>query len=498
MRRATILFTAAVLVMGCAGKKASEGKKEGKTKKADQGQARPNPMLVVPAPEPLPKPGPDGVATSFPKIVSVPAPQAVAAQLKSVTANLSQRDFRKKNAARKQLSTLVKQHKGKGKEAMILARYLISRKPIELVTSGISILRTLRTQPDFVLVAVSLMGHPSDRVRSSALSLVAYGLKRDQFEQVLPFIKKLHKDPSCVVRRMALAALVTNRRKMSKPPVGCLKAALKDECPAVRAYAMRNIDALVRAAAPAKGKPAAQPPAADKEVVDMLMQAAEKSPYFLERCAALMGLGRLKVAKAEKIMAKNLDLAAIPSLTVYYVSERIPYTFSNHSSMPACAADALTALTGKRFPGRPIERVKAWKAELAKKHLTRKAPKGFCLGGRDCKKDAEVCIDMKCVPNAKAAKAYWKFVELHHCAKRKTAKWSNFLDEDRLAAGFGLHWNAEWQLRRFLKKSDKKYDTKLKAIESKPCPGQDKEKAAKGNAARKAARGARKARARAR
>ncbi len=472
MRKSTI-WVMAVLLVGCAGKKAEKKTEKHETAQSrDNRQARSHPVPVVAAPAPLPKAGPDGVATSFPKIVAVPPPGTAAARLKDVETRLMGRDFRQKNAARKKLSDLVKEYKGKGKDAMVLARYLVSRKPMELVTSGISLLRTLRSEPEFVGVAVSLMGHESDRIRSSALSLVSHGLKPDQFSKVLPFIKKLFQDSSCVVRRMALVALVTNRRKMRKPTVGSIQKALDDECPAVRAYAMRNVDALIPLARP---KGTGEKPGVDKAVVDKLMAAAEKSPYFLEQCAALMGLGRLKVTKAEKLMAKALDVAAIPSLTVYYQTERIPYTFSNHSSMPACAADSLTALTGKRFSGRPLDRVKGWKAELAKKRLTRRAPKGFCLGGRDCKKGEEVCLDMRCVPNAKAEKAYWKYVELHHCAQRSHAKWSNFVGEDRLASGFGLHWNAEWQLRKYLRNKDSKgYESRRKAIEAKACPGQTK------------------------
>ncbi len=457
-KRCLSLAVLVSLGAGCSQKERSSqaGGKSQEARKPARGRPEARPK-ALPRPAALPEPGPDGVAKDFPPIVQVPPPEDLAARLATIEQDLTAKDFRKRNEARKALREIVRSHQ----QDMGLARYLVTRKGFDLVSAGIGILRRLRRQPDYLSVAISLLGHPSDRVRATAVSLVAYGLRAEQFKKALPFLLKLWQDPSCVVRRMALSALVVNRRWMEKPPVSqLLTKALEDECPAVRAYAYRNANLVV-----GKGKP-------DSQLVAKLKKAALESPYYLERCAAMLGLGQLKVEGAEKVLAKGLDMPVVPSLTVYYVSERVPYTFTNHGSMPACAADALSALTGKHMSGKPVDKVAAWKKELAPKGLTKRAPKRLCLGRHDCKDKEEVCLNMQCVPLAKAASAYWKLEELRRCKRPDTSsKWRNFVDETLLKVGLGLHWNAPWRIRDHLRKTDlKAFQARKKQIDAIACP----------------------------
>jgi len=404
----------------------------------------------------LPKVGPDGVATTFPALIKVPPPAALAGQLKDILNKIADKQYKVRREAYAKLRQMVKAHE----KDMGLARYLATSGSARVADSAFRILSKTKSDPDFLPVVVSLMAHPSDAIRFRAVGLMAFKVANDTMAKAMPFIRALLKDKSCVVRREALSVVTTQSRRGRKLPVKALQAALKDECPAVRAYAMMNV---MFATSPKKPDPA---------VVKQLFDAALKSDYAIERCAAMLGLGRLKVPGAEKIIAKGFTMQTVPTLVVRYLSSAGVRPFSSHSSMPACATDAMTALTGKRVSGKPKERVQYWLTEMAKKHLARRPGKNFCLGRRDCKQGSEVCLNMRCTPYAKAASAYWKYVALKHCeAKRPSNKWYNFISGIAVKVGFGLHWNAEWKLRLFLRKKDPKaFEKKKTAIMARPCP----------------------------
>ncbi|MCD6498316.1 MAG: HEAT repeat domain-containing protein [Deltaproteobacteria bacterium] len=455
----TLLVSVSLVGSSC-GNKAKESAKSSNPSQAqgakNAGKAPP-PAQVIPAPAALPKVGPDGVATRFPAVVKVSPPAALTSQLKDILKKIEDKQYKVRREAYTGLNGLVKVHS----KDMVLARFLVTSGNSRVADYAFRILNNVKSNPDFLAVVVSLMGHPSDFIRFRAVGLMSFKVSKETMAKAMPFIRALLKDKSCVVRREALSVVTTQSRRGRKVPVKALQAALKDECPAVRAYAMMN--AMF----------ATDPKKPDAALVKQLSEAALKSDYAVERCAAMLGLGRLKVPGAEKIIAKGFTMQTVPTLVVRYLSSSGVRPFSSHSSMPACATDAMVALTGKHASGKPVDRVKYWMTEMAKKHLARRPGKGFCLGRRDCKQDAEVCLNMRCKPYAKATSAYWKYVALKHCeAKRPTTKWYNFISDAAVKAGFGLHWNAEWKLRLFLRKKDPKaFAKKEKAIKANPlCP----------------------------
>ena len=229
-------------------------------------------------------------------------------------------------------------------------------------------------------------------------------------------------------------------------------AALDDKCPAVKVEALGEL------------KDVLDPKQVEKDLVKKITELATKSPFYHVRCEALQTLGELKVKEAEKLMAKALEMPAGTAVVVYYKEDNSPYTYNlAENSMPLCGAAALSKLHGKKIKGERLDRVRAWRKEMAKKRLAKKPPKKLCISKKQCEKGKEVCLEMACVPMAKAEKAFWK--------KPAKPPFKNFTKEPLVKAGFGLHWMADYAIRKFLRKKDAKgYAKKLEANKKKPCP----------------------------
>jgi HEAT repeat protein len=456
------LLLVGLLFGGCKEKKNDEKAKTGGAMQArDEKRARrPGPAQVLPAPAPLPELKPGSEPQGFPKIVRVAPPPALKDALAQVVRDMSSESWRTRAKAKRALGKLIMEHK----KDVQLARFLTTHPEKKIIIRSVRIWRGLKNHPHFVPVIVSLLGHSVDQVKAKALALLTYKVPKEKMAKVLPYVKKLLDHKSCAVRRKALTVLFSNRHKMKLDVKKNLLAGLKDPCPAVKALCLRHMGNVLR------------PEEVDEKQIAAVIENAKKSPYYLVRCAAMMALGGLKVKKAEKLIAKNLSTEATPSLSVYYADGKTPFTFSNHSSVPACAADALSALHGHRPKGKTVDRIAYWRRKMAKKGYSKKPPKNFCARRRDCKKGEEVCLEMQCVPYEKAVSAYWKYFALKHCEpKEKDVKWENFGSEAARQVGFGLHYMAHHAIRRYLQKKDpKKYKEKYNAIRQKPCPKKKK------------------------
>jgi hypothetical protein len=457
--RVGLAFFLGISLAAAIGCDRDKKKKDEKVREVDEpsGEA-PRPAQVIEAPAPIPDVPKGRVATSFPEIVDVPPPRKLAERLGLASKLISAKKWRDRSQGRKILSRVVRGNK----RDVQLARFMASHDNPKMVIYSLRLWRGLKEHEDFMPVMVSLLGHSSDQVRSQTLALLTYGVPKERLPAAMPFVRTLLDDKSCNVRRKALAVLASNRQRLALDAKKELLEAFGDPCPAVAALAMKHMANVLR------------PEEISKPMREQLIKAASESPYYLVRCSALLALGGLGVKGAEKLMAKNLTVAAVPSMTVFYDDGRTPFTFSNHSSMPACAADALAALHDKRPMGKPKERVEHWMQEMAKKNLSPKPPKDMCVSRRNCKKGEEICLDMRCVSYDKAASVYWKYVELSHCEdekKKKDAKWRNFGSDAARKVGFGLHWAAHHQLRKHLQeKNPEKFKKKFEEIRAKECP----------------------------
>ena len=457
---------------------------------------QPRAVAVIPSPKELPKMKPDAVAQRFPKPVKVPAPPKLKDQLQEMERLLTGKTWKQKSKGRRLLNKIVKAHK----RDMVLARYLVTRDSPAVITKSIPMLRGLKRNDDFIPVVVSLLGHSSDQVRAEAVSLLTYGLQVDSVRKALPYVRALLDDKSCSVRRKALAVLLGNNRRARVEIAEQVKKMRKDPCPAVSALATRNLGAVM---APGDVK---------EPMVKELLKEATSSPFFLNRCAAMTALGTLvkapkrydekgrlvassqkdakgtagaKGAKGSplpktlirevtKALASGLTLAATPSLTVYYQGGKIPYTFSNHSSMPACAADALAAQHHESPKGKTVERVARWRKRMAGRGWSKRPPKNLCTGRRECEKGKEICFKMECAPIEKVVPVYWEYLKKKRCIKNpsQNPKWRNFGDDLRIEMGFGLHWMARYDIRKYLRKKDNKaFSKKYSEIRSQGCEG---------------------------
>ncbi len=410
----------------------------------------------VPAPNPLPKADADGVVAEFPAFVPVSAPQKFSDELKKAEEALKSSSFQEKRKGRDALNKIIKENE----KDSHLARYLMSQKESSMIRRGVTMWKKMKDTDEYVAVLVSLFGNPSDRVRADAVSGLGWGVKKEQREQAAPFVKKLLADTSCIVRRQSLDWLIREKRDLGVPKKEIL-AGVDDECPVHKARALEALADAVDKESP------------DKGLIDKVTKFASESPFYHVRCQALKALGDMKVKNAEKLMAKALDYPAGTALVVYYLEDKSPYTFNlAESTIPECGASALSALHGKKYTGSRTEKVKNWRTEMAKKRMAAKPPKNFCISKNDCKKDEEVCLKAACVPIKKAEKDYWKYELLKRCAdKQDRPAWKNFTDEVAVASGFGLHWNAGYQIRKFLSEKDgdafKKNEEKNR---KRPCP----------------------------
>ena len=439
----------------------------------------------------------DAVAKSFPKPVKVPAPPRLKGQLQEMERLLTGKTWKQKSKGRRLLNKIVKAHKSD----MVLARHLVTRDSPAVITKSIPMLRGLKRHEDFIPVVVSLLGHSSDQVRAEAVSLLTYGLQVDSVRRALPYVRALLDDKSCSVRRKALAVLLGNNRRARVEIAVKVKEMRKDPCPAVSALATRNLGAVMG------------PGDVKEPMVRELLKEASSSPHYLNRCAAMTALGtlvkapkrydekgRLKALSAKdkegaegnrgakgsplpkslvrgvtKALAAGLTLAATPSLTVYYQGGKIPYTFSNHSSMPACAADALAAQHHESPKDKTVERVARWRKRMAQRGWSKRPPKNLCTGRRECEKGKEICFKMECTPIDKVVPVYWEYLKKKRCLKNpaKNPKWRNFGDDLRVEMGFGLHWMARYDIRKYLRKKDNKaFSKKYSEIRSQGCEDQ--------------------------
>lgn len=466
---AFVFLALGALVVGGCGKKSEESgdkdkKEKGKDKKAregdkDKGGEAKGPVKKPgkpPKPAPLPKVDPKGVAASFPKFVPVGPPPKLAAELKKAEEALGSSSWKDKKKGRDILRKITDANK---KNAH-LARYLMSKKDSKMVRRGVRIYRKIKDNKNYVPVILSLFGSASDRVRADAISSLRWNLKKEQLMKAVPFARKLLKDESCIVRREALNFLTYKSRDIGSPKKEVL-AALDDKCPAVKVEALEELKDVVDSKK------------VGKDLVKKITDMAVKSPFYHVRCEALQTLGELKVKEAEKLMAKALGMPAGTAVVVYYKEDNSPYTYNlAESSMPLCGASALSKLHGKKVKGERLERVRTWRKEMAKKRLAKKPPKKLCISKKQCEKGKEVCLEMACVPLAKAEKAYWKH-ELYKRCWKKPAKpaFKNFTKEPLVKAGLGLHWMADSTIRKFLRKDDAKaYKKKAEANKKKPCP----------------------------
>lgn len=408
------------------------------------------------APASLPKLDKDAVAESFPAFVPVGPPAVLAEELKKALDALSADSWEEKRTGRELIDKIVKENE----KDPHLARYLMSSGERDLISRGLRLWREHHEIEEYLPVMVSLFGHESDRIRGDAVSGMAWNLSKEKKEHLAPYIRKLLTDPSCVVRYQALNWLMRQSRDLGVPKKEIM-AGIENDCPAHKDKALDGLPDALGDEAP------------DEELVAKLMEWAAESPYYFIRCSALKALGKLKVKQAEKLMAAALEYPAGTTSVVYYLDGRSPYSFNlAESTMPACGVRALSDLYGKNYQGSPVEQAKTWRTEMAKKRMVSKPPQKMCLSERDCEKDAEVCLNMECVPLAKAEKDFWRLELLKRCrTEPESPPWKNFVDPRFVEAGFGLQFNVDFLMRKFLREKNpeafRKMEEKTRAM---ACP----------------------------
>lgn len=494
MRRTNILYffclfiTFAIFgVSGC--KKPGTDKDQGKEKKQHTGEEekQPDPVAIVPSPNPIPKLELTKKAEIFPKIVKVPPPPEHKDKLVKMQELIKSKQWNERSKGIKLLKDITKT----AQKNMHLMRYLITSESPLVVTRSLRLLGKLKDHEDFLPVVVSLLGHPSDEVRGEAVSLLTYGLKVENVGKAIPYVRALLDDKSCNVRRRALAVILGNNRRLKFDAREIVRNKMEDPCPAVTALATRNLGNILLEEE------------INEKLVEKLLKKAAESPYYLNRCAAMTALGGLVKSKEKydekgklvtvpkkeeekksktfsksltqkvtKTLAEALTIPVMPSMTVQYEDGKTPYTFSNHSSLPACAADALASHYGESPKSKPVERVKLWRERMAAKGWSKKPPENLCTGRRECKKDGEICYKMECTPMDKIVPIYWEYVQKDHCRKKpkEKPKWRNFGDELVIELGLGLHWMFRHDVRKYLISKDKEaFSKKFAAVRSMSC-----------------------------
>ncbi len=479
-----LIVLALVATVGCRRKKDERIREKDHVSESDD--LRPDPVAVVPSPARLPQMDPMETASEFPEIVKVPAPSDLRDKLETMVPLITAENWKEKSEGLKMLKEIAAAHS----ENMHLIRYLVSLEDPEIVARGIRMMAKLKNHDDFVPVAVSLMGHPSDEVRAEAVALLTYGLQVDEVREAFPFVRALLGDKSCNVRRRALAVILGNNRRLRLDVRDVVQKMKGDPCPAVHALAIRNLGNVLLAED------------VDEELIKELLKEAGESPYYLNRCSAMTALGGLVKAghrydekgklvsvpqeevkglktfpdrivdEVTKTLAGGLTIAVMPSMTVQYEDGRTPYTFSNHSSLPACAADALASHFGEGTKGDPVERVRTWRERMAARGWSTKPPQKLCTGRRDCRKDGEICYKMECVPVEKVVPLYWDYIKKEHCRKKPAEKSmvANFGDELVVEMGLGLHWMFRHDVRKYLREKDEEgFSKRFAAIRSLEC-----------------------------
>lgn len=486
-----LLFSAASSISIGAGCRTDGRKNKGTEKPVGmesgpgKGVERAAPKPRLPRPSSLPAAGQDGRAVAFPKTIRVEPPAGHAGTLHEIEAKLAASSQRDRLEGARLLAALAVPDK----QSVRLAWYLTMSKDPAMIRLGFRIWRRYKDHSLFVPVMASLMGHPDDHVRAQAVSLLTWGIRKNDIRSAAPFLRRLLSDGSCNVRHRALLALLAGRKHLSDQLNEVLIRVFDDPCPAVQALAVENLHIVV------------SPDTVTPTIAKSLLHRAERSPFHLVRCAAMLAMGRLGIRAGEKLMAAALHDARVPALTVYFNGGRLRHTYSIHSSMPACAAEALLLLGRRKGPARSIDRVRM----LMKKYPSKDRygpgakdglPGVLCLSSRDCKKD-QICVSMECTPLDRAAKAYWRYMALKRCSKEaagtraaagtrssgtrsaaatkhKDEGWRNAGEPEAEQAGLGLHWMGPSKLRDHLRrKNPDSYRRKEKALAAQRCTRKD-------------------------
>jgi hypothetical protein len=440
-----LIIASSWTVSGCRDEHKDEAGRDERSK-----PARPDSETKQPRQRAAPEDG-DG----FPKLPQVEPPALFARQLRAIAKKAASESRRERVVGLRELREIVRDNP----KNVELAKYLVSLPSIRLINEGLRIWGRMKIHPEFLRFTTALMGHDSDRVRHSVLSLYNMGVPITTWTEALPYVRKLLDDPSCNVRRQALHALLANRRRLQRSFRKEVYRAFGDVCPAVKAVAMQHMPELV-------GK---KPPEA---LVAKLKKKLSKSPYYLIRCAALRALAGMKHPELEKLAAPYLAEPVRDGLIVAY-EKKGGWSHSIAGSLPACAASALGDYHGKRPKGDVSAKVGEWIREMAKKGLVERVGPKLCLKGkRDCS-SGEVCLEMRCRPPSRAVDAYWKHERLARCEKRSPRrKWWNVTTKAAAASGFGLDPAGIREVEAYLKKTKPAlYSKKLSEIRKKKCPG---------------------------
>mgnify|MGYP001556189804 CR=1 FL=1 len=459
MKTRHVMFGLVMLALA-AGPAASCKKKEGdkKTDKKDD-------MAAMDAMDPMARKtnGMDTMAAMDPR----PARRAsgdLAKQVAEIRKGMESKNWKEKSAARKKLDALIKANE----KNTALADLLLKEKDADVVERGIRIWKKAAKEDKaktgaFVKAMTALFGHKSDRVRYRSALAFWMGIDKDTATKIEAKVKPLIKDESCLVRRAAYDVLRTVYRKTEKKDELkklAMAAPFDDKCPNVHewgAYQLRWVG--VKTSTP--------------KLTERLRKLATTSPWYLNRCSSLLALGRFKDKETEKIAGTFFKMPAGTALVIYYLDGHSPFTQNiGAATMAECAYQAVTLKDGKRPKRGDIkEALAVWNA-LAKKKLAPKPPKKACLSKKDCTKGKEFCVANACVTAKAAWKNYWTFRKEQKCHKTsKTDHLRNFTEAPRIKAGFGTHFNAQWDLRKHYQKNDKKkFDAEQKKLAGHKCP----------------------------
>ncbi len=322
------------------------------------------------------------------------------------------------------------------------------------------------------------------RVRRKTLRKLqhSFDAKPEVVRALAPLVRRLAKrDPDCQVRTEALQTLVWRRRDLGGKPHGLLLRALADNCPLANA---RGADWLDTAA-----------PTYRRRVVARLMALARRSSFYHVQCSALIALGKLRVKKATKLMARALAVGAKTGLGGYGTGYTVP-----GRSMPHCAVQALqdlhgqgskkwlAALTKKRdavvqklknkslskdqrrllyveywrlhalvlsrtIRLRPLpttKQVRQWRNRMSKRGYVTASPASLCLSSKTCPAGTS-CLHMACVTQARALKVYQTYRKSRRRGRRRPKRgWRNY--DNSLAVRLGLGMGGAGHLANLLRR----------------------------------------------
>jgi hypothetical protein len=277
----------------------------------------------------------------------------------------------------------------------------------------------------------------------------------------------MKKDPSCRVRAEALRVLIHRRKDIGRNPVRAVLHALADKCPHANA---RGADWMVPLTTTQR-----------RTAVFRLMRLARRSSFYHVQCCALIALGKLRVKKAEKLMARGLAVGAGTRLSGGGVGYQ-------HSvpTLPQCATLALQYLYGQggriglvalkqkraaivqklkskslsknrrrqlyvdywryhvqvlklTIQSRPpptVQQVRRWRDRMSRRGYVTASPAALCLSSTSCPK-GKSCLHMACVDEARALKVYQTYRKRSRRRRRRARRaWSN--NDSALVVRLGL------------------------------------------------------------